>query len=141
MECPVCGNAMEALPVRALVLDRCPRCGVVWFDAREFKQFLSLVSSLPPSAEAAAPSTQPMDCPRCRARPLERAHWRGIPLAFCDACSGILLTHSALAAIRSVWPRVVSRRAPEFQLPLPEGWDDTERTFVEILVGGLMGLL
>ncbi len=141
MECPACSNPMEPLQVGALALDRCPHCGVVWFDARELKQFLSLVRSLPPSADTAAPPTQAMECPRCQAQPLDRAHWRGIPLAFCDTCSGILLTDSALGAVRSIWARMVSRRAPQFQLPLPEGWDDTEQMFVETLVGGLMGLL
>ena len=50
------------------------------------------------------------------------------------------MTDSAVAAVRSRWAPPNRGRAPEFQLPLPEGWDDTEQMFVEVLIGALMGL-
>jgi hypothetical protein len=56
----------------------------VWFDATELRRFLSLVDS-PRSDEKAPAAEQPppqgVNCPRCPAQPLERAHWRQFPLA------------------------------------------------------------
>ena len=143
MECPACRGPMQPLYAGHLALDRCPGCGVLWFDQHELRQFLALVRRRPAGAEVTAPATPPIEaaaCPRCQTQLLEGAHWRGIPLAFCDQCSGLLMTDSALAAVRRRWGALGRRRAPEFQLPLPEGWDDTERKFVEILIGALMGL-
>jgi Zn-finger nucleic acid-binding protein len=141
MDCPACGRPMDAYHLAGLEVDRCVPCGVVWFDATELKQFLSLVDRPRPDEAASVPDEPPPSagtCPRCRTQPLDRAHWHGIPLAICDNCSGILMTNSALAAVRRRWAPV-GRRASEFQLPLPEGWDDMERKFVEIVIGGLMG--
>jgi Zn-finger nucleic acid-binding protein len=109
-----------------LEVTRCVPCRVVWFDATELKQFLSLVDKPQRDEIAPVPAEPPpgaATCPRCRAQPLERAHWRQFPLAFCSTCSGILLTESALAALRITWARI-PRRSPEFQLPIPEGPDD-----------------
>ncbi len=138
MVCPVCRHPMQPLQVGPLALDQCPDCGVLWFDARELRQFLSLAGPEPASEEsAAALPTQVGACPRCRDQPLDRAYWRGIPVALCDRCSGVLLTASALAAVRTVWARLERPRAPAFQLPPPEEWEDYERQFLDMLIGGL----
>ena len=144
MDCPACGRLMEPYHLADLEVDRCVPCRVVWFDATELRRFLSLVDRPRPDEAAPAPDEPHPSagtCPRCRTQPLERAHWRGIPLTLCDRCSGILMTDSALAAVRRRWAPPGRRRAPEFQLPLPEGWDDTERKFVEIVIAAFVGLL
>jgi hypothetical protein len=49
----------------------------------------------------------------------------------------MLLTDSGLVALRGAWARLRPGRVPRFQLPLPEGWDDTERLFLETVFGAL----
>jgi Zn-finger nucleic acid-binding protein len=139
MQCPGCGNPLEAFRAQSLELDRCPRCGVLWFDAPELRQFLISARSQPTSHEL-APVEPPLQgaalCPRCEGQPLERVHWRGIPLAFCAACSGVLLTQSALAAIRVLWARTAPR-PPVFELPRPEGADDPAQQLLWAVVAAL----
>ena len=140
MDCPVCRHPLDQFRVGPLALDRCRGCSVLWFDARELRQFLSLTApdaTSEESASAIAPPAQLAPCPRCGDQPLDRAYWRGIPVALCDKCSGVLLTTSALAAVRRVWVRLERPRAPAFQMPPPEDWEDYERQFLEILIGGL----
>ncbi len=122
-----------------LEVDRCLTCGLVWFDAKELKRFLSLVDRPRADEEAPAPEAPPAqaaNCPRCPTEPLERVHWRQFPLAFCSRCSGILLTESVLAGLRIIWARM-PRRPPEVQLPIPEGWDDPAQVFIWAVFGAL----
>lgn len=40
MHCPKCGNKMEEVPFRNIIVDRCSRCGYIGFDAGEVELLL-----------------------------------------------------------------------------------------------------
>jgi len=40
MHCPKCGAKMEEVPFRNIIVDRCPRCGYMGFDAGEVELLL-----------------------------------------------------------------------------------------------------
>ena len=143
MDCPACGHLMELYHLADLEVDRCVPCSVVWFDGAELKRFLSLVDSPLSDEQAPVPEEPPPEaanCPRCPSQRLERAHWRRFPLAFCNRCSGILLTYSALAALRITWAQM-QRPSPEFQLQIPEaipaGLGDPAQVFLAAVFGAL----
>lgn len=143
MQCPACGRPMEPYRLTGLEVDRCQVCSVVWFDARELKRFLSLVDRPRPEESAPVPEQPPAEavrCPRCPGQPLERAHWRQFPLAVCGRCSGILLTYTALAALRLTWARL-PRQSPEFQLRIPEALPDGLAYPAHVILDAVFGLL
>jgi len=46
LKCPRDGTVMEKVKVAGVVIDRCHRCGSMWFDATELRQVLSDHSSV-----------------------------------------------------------------------------------------------
>ena len=102
MECPACRHLMQQIQVGRIALDRCPGCGVLWFDEHELRQFLALVKRAPVGAEVAAPAKPPTEaaaCPRCRA---ERA-------GACGSRVGGLVSALEVMQVWCSW-RAVARR-------------------------------
>ncbi len=129
--CPVClGVTMDVLklgdptPDRALVLDRCSRCGGVWLDAGEVQRLRGLgEESLPLLlAQGATTGRMPchschaymgrnaascpgcgwrnvLDCPTC-SQPMATAVEQGVKLDVCRKCRGVWFDHAEIA---SVW--------------------------------------
>ncbi len=141
--CPVCpGVNLEKAPVSEnLLLDHCPRCGGVWFDAGEVDRlpecnpgdFWAVVSrrsevvrALCQHCQALVPrdtdhcpacnKAQQFKCPTCD-EPMQKVGDGDLRLDHCSRCKGLWFDHHELAGI---WERAATRMDP--QRP-PDGSD------------------
>jgi Zn-finger nucleic acid-binding protein len=92
MNCPKCpGAALETHRFDTLEIDRCARCGGVWFDAQEQERFYSAKLQLPPPTlspqEVLALDDKDGACPRC-ARPMMKVPSKADPAVTLDGCGG-----------------------------------------------------
>lgn len=122
--CPVClGVTMEKAPLGALMLDHCPRCGGVWFDAGEVQQLRGAApeafwARIAPRGEvqraqchachtpmgrsdATCPTcghANVLDCPVCQ-QPMRAAAIGPMRLDTCEKCRGIWFDHHEISSI------------------------------------------
>ncbi len=123
--CPVClGATMEKVPVSdALILDVCPRCNGVWFDAGEVQQlarckpaeFWALIGrrdevarvpchfcqAIVPRDQDRCPACgkeQAFGCPRCE-EPMRKVKSDDIVLDVCERCRGVWFDNQELTTI------------------------------------------
>ena len=136
--CPVCLGVKltkrNAAPAGELVLDRCERCGGIWFDAGEVMKLRNAQSpeawrKVSLSAEAYKMSCHGcralidrnaarcpacgwrnvLGCPMC-ARPMERREVRGHHLDFCDLRHGVWFDRIELAEIWNLEVEAAAKR-------------------------------
>ena len=84
-----------------ITVDRCERCGGLWFDANELDGWLATARpGVATTAEGWIPrrgvGTRP--CPRCSAS-LETAGWPGVVLDRCPECRGLFVEVNELTSI------------------------------------------
>jgi Zn-finger nucleic acid-binding protein len=93
--CPSCGTKMVQEEHATIIVDHCPFCLGLWFDATELDAVLHSCPSL--SAHPPLEGTIPdlgyygLACPRCPKQELESAGWSTLRLARCAQCRGILV--------------------------------------------------
>ncbi len=130
--CPVClGVNLEKVSIgETLVLDHCPRCGGVWFDAGEVERlptcdpraFWAVIEHRAEVARAmchhcqalmprdldrcpACGKEQVFACPTCQ-EPMKKVLAGEVRLDRCSRCQGIWFDHHELAG---VWERAVAK--------------------------------
>ena len=89
-----------------LVIDCCPRCAGIWFDAGEMRQLLQsealkrqfLTDLRVKSAHTYDLSSGDRRCPRCRGL-MEKPVVGGITVDVCRECSGVWLDHGELTQL------------------------------------------
>lgn len=141
LPCPVClGVQMEKLrPVHdaSLVLDRCPRCGGVWFDRGEVDDLRRMKPSAAWHEITVAEEAVPMLCHSCHAsmprdaetcpscgwknrlpcpscgKDMERRQHSGLYLDVCRSCQGVWFDRLELTEIWNLQVAAVSPRLGE----------------------------
>ncbi len=120
--CPRCDGGLTLVLAGGIQVDGCPRCGGLWFDARELGQLAqvsaeemgALERRFEPAAAAAgrAPGT-PRLCPGCRVslRQFEYPWARGVLLDHCLECHGIWVDDGELGEIEQIVNRQRSTAA------------------------------
>lgn len=109
--CPACEKvAMKKFGdgTAGLIIDSCPQCAGIWFDAGEMKAMLQsetlkrkfLTDARVKSALTYSLSTCDRRCPRCR-QVMERPVVGGITVDVCRGCSGVWLDHGELTQLVS----------------------------------------
>jgi Zn-finger nucleic acid-binding protein len=107
LPCPACAAPMEAAELGEIVLDACPECGGLWFDARELKD---LATTHPDGVAwldslfhrtGAPPPEGPRQCPRCHVdlAPFSLPQAKGTQLDGCPQCRGIWVDDRELASV------------------------------------------
>lgn len=123
LPCPVCLGAKmvkeRAARRRDVVVDRCSRCGGIWFEAGEV-QLLRAGSrfDLPPEAEQhrakchacfavverdaescpACGYVNRLECPSC-CTPMQRVEHEGVTLDLCRSCTGVWFDRHEISAV------------------------------------------
>jgi Zn-finger nucleic acid-binding protein len=110
LSCPQCAAAMNEVAASAavgysIVLDQCPRCGGIWCDRWELYPLTAAAAEhLDPVDQAAlvrpaATRSEPLECPRCRAR-MRRFRDPSLPpdarIERCPNCDGMWLNRGEL---------------------------------------------
>ena len=102
MHCPLCRVELERKTVRgrSTDIDRCPKCGGIWFDDGEVAELLGI----PHSGRAAIPANArvaQVPCPRCN-EPLHLFAYPGTMTVVegCRRCGGIRLDAGEFEEIR-----------------------------------------
>jgi len=118
-----------------LLIDQCPNCRALWFDGTELERYARArrVYDEAPHVSTGRPQVAPSEtpvCPRCSEERLEQGVWRGIPMAVCRRCQGVLLMPDALRAVRATFGRATR---PEFQEPNTDDgtWDLIDYLFAD----------
>ena len=85
-----------------VVIDRCPDCHGLWFDAGELRQVLRsegmksrLLSAGSPQAGKSSSEPSARQCPRCD-RALQQLELGGVTVDVCVGCSGVWLDEGEL---------------------------------------------
>lgn len=89
-----------------LIIDSCPQCAGIWFDAGEMKSLLQsealkrqfLADNRVKSAHTYSLSSSERRCPRCR-QVMERPVVGGITVDVCRGCSGVWLDAGELTQL------------------------------------------
>jgi Zn-finger nucleic acid-binding protein len=110
LTCPRDGTLMEKVTVAGAVVDRCARCGAMWFDAAELRKVLSN-----PEAVRWVDAPPDKDLARGFAIGAARCPWDKSPLAavpddaqnhihmdLCRTCRGVLLDAGELKDLSEV---------------------------------------
>lgn len=131
LSCPQCGAAMNEVGAPAsvgysIILDQCPRCGGIWCDRWELYPLTAAAAAqLDPVNQAAlaqptAPRSEPLECPRCRARMrrfLDPSLPQGARIERCPNCDGMWLKRGELRRFKHRdAPGSATRRPTEAQL-------------------------
>lgn len=117
MNCPSCGEVLEAISVGGLPLDRCVPCRVYWFDRRELEALLKMLPPLKRKRRGESLKLPiPATCPRCETATLEVGSWHDVPMARCATCRGLLIGYDGIREIGSKMGRG-SHRQREFHWP------------------------
>lgn len=93
LRCPAlaCGGTLRSESAHGVTVDRCDRCGGMWFDAHELDRWLAdYYPDLPQPPEHRIPrrGVGGRPCPRCH-KPMDTAGWTGLVLDRCPECHGI----------------------------------------------------
>jgi Zn-finger nucleic acid-binding protein len=97
LECPFDGHAMESLKARNFTIDRCTKCGSLWFDMAEMQRMIA--HNLPPSdfdtfpPHAKRQRSDNCKCPRdhTNLKPTPDPKQPQVEYLACDTCGGMLL--------------------------------------------------
>lgn len=104
MQCPLCKVALERKTVRGRTteIDRCPKCGAIWFDDGEVAELLGMPLSGRATIPANARVAQ-LACPRCN-EPLNLFAYPGTMTVVegCRHCGGIRLDTGEFEEIQRV---------------------------------------
>lgn len=117
MNCPHCNVALERKVVRGRTteIDRCPKCGGIWFDDGEVAALLGSRerAAVPPDARV----DPRLQCPKCRV-PLSIFGYPGTLTVAegCRRCGGIWLDAGEFEEIRKSKASQPERRQP---VPVP----------------------
>ena len=89
LPCPKCNVEMVEVRFQEVDIDRCPRCGGIWFDAGEDDKLINLPDSeaIDTRVNFARRDGKPreMDCPKCHARMISVQHPLQ-PLVMAEMC-------------------------------------------------------
>ncbi|MEP0767257.1 MAG: zf-TFIIB domain-containing protein [Fimbriimonadia bacterium] len=111
MTCPKCHDRLEAVDIRGVRVDACPKCAGIWFDAGELKQlqasgpsaWVDLEARIAPRSEEAAvwPGHTMKVCPQCSLPMLAYRflYDSNITLDECNGCGGVWVDDNELAAM------------------------------------------
>lgn len=89
---------MRTDSAHGVTVDRCDRCGGVWFDATELDRWLADFYpdlARPPEHRMPRRGRGGHPCPRCH-KAMETAGWTGLVLDRCPECHGIFAEASEL---------------------------------------------
>ena len=92
--CPRCGALLRTERHGAIEIDRCDRCGDLWFDRTELVTFFAYYHSgstrleWEKKLEPLSSSTLPLECPRCGTASLYSHDFVGLRLNRCSLCYG-----------------------------------------------------
>ena len=104
--CPKCARPMRPWESREVVLDYCPSCKGLWFDAGELAQHLAGSQARVDEASLVPAEATGLSCPRCDGARLAHVRVDSVTLDLCPRCRGIFLdvgeVHELLGAIRRV---------------------------------------
>ncbi|MBN1886550.1 MAG: zf-TFIIB domain-containing protein [Thermoflexales bacterium] len=96
MNCPKCKVEMEKVSYQSVEVDRCTRCGGIWFDLLEHKRLKGLPGAEAldvgsPDRQAALDALEKVDCPVCQTRMTRLADVRQPHIWYesCPVCSGV----------------------------------------------------
>ena len=98
IRCPglACAGRMTPEKRFGVSVDRCERCGGLWFDAQELDRWLGHADTSdlqPPESRIPPRSLGSRSCPRCSCD-LHTAGWTGLILDRCPTCRGLFVeTH------------------------------------------------
>ncbi len=131
LTCPQCATAMNEVMASAavgyfIVLDQCPRCGGIWCDRWELYPLTAAAAEQLDSVDQAALTrpaatrSEPLQCPRCRAR-LRRFRDASLPqdvqIERCSNCDGMWLKRGELRRFKHRGtPDEATKRVTEVQL-------------------------
>lgn len=95
IRCPGAGCAGRMTPERrfGVTVDRCEKCGGLWFDADELDRWLADVDATDvkgPESRIPARGVGSRPCPRCT-HALDTAGWTGPVLDRCNNCRGLFV--------------------------------------------------
>jgi len=94
MKCPRCSSAMETVQVEEVQIDRCTKCGGLWFDEFELADLRAMKGSEKIDARHADKSAQHsqarLNCPKCSTPMLRMvdAQQPHIWYETCEECGG-----------------------------------------------------
>ena len=110
MKCPQCRIGLERKTVRGRTteIDRCPKCGGIWFDDGEIAELLGSPDQGRISVPAEARVAPQLECPRCN-EPLYLFAWPGTLTVAegCRRCGGMRLDAGEFEEIRKA--QIVAR--------------------------------
>ena len=91
MKCPRCSAAMETVPIGELQIDRCAKCGGLWFDEFELGDLRATKGTEKVDVGRAAKSAQrsqaQLACPKCKT-PMSRMVDAQQPHIWYETCGG-----------------------------------------------------
>ncbi len=116
IHCPKCaGETMAQVTVQEVEVDRCPRCGGLWFDVEEHERLRRVEGSETVDVAAGATRTssreQVLDCPRCHTRMVsthvpDQPH---IVVETCPVCYGLFFDAGEFADLKHMTLRELLR--------------------------------
>jgi Zn-finger nucleic acid-binding protein len=97
LECPFDGHSMESVQAKNFTIDRCTKCGALWFDMAEMQRMIA--HHLPPSDFDTFPphgkrqNGDNCECPRdhTNLKPVSDPQQPQVEYLVCDTCGGMLL--------------------------------------------------
>lgn len=124
--CPGCRAMMVVETREGISVDRCHKCGGLWFDADELDRHLIPLypdGARPPETRIPERGRSTRKCPRCD-RSMSSAGWTGLVLDRCLMCRGLFVETSELAQLEREQPPL---EAASFETQLQEfmvsaGW-------------------
>ena len=115
MKCPACETEMIEQSIDTIVIDRCPSCNGLWFDAHETRIYFTgekKPGSFIPDDHHFQLHVTPSgpECTRCQKSDLQSGVLRGAAFTRCPACRGVFIADSDIKLI-------LSNRSPNLDLP------------------------
>lgn len=121
MQCPACGNTLQAMTVKDVTVDVCKGgCGGIWFDNFEIKKFDEphesagqVVLQIEKNPGVQVDHERRRNCPKCRDVVMMRRFFsvqRQVEIDECPGCGGIWLDQGELGRIRSQYASEQERR-------------------------------
>lgn len=109
MKCPHCQNVLHEKTVPTgtspVTIDECTRCGGIWFDADELKQYVNSRRKPHRSARravvpvASESEDSQAHCPRCENTPLQMTEAPRFSFQKCTQCKGVFARRAELTRI------------------------------------------
>lgn len=103
MKCPKCNNQnlnKNMVKAKKIILDRCPKCKGIWFDANEIETLLGNKAETNLSVPSYAIQKKKMSCPKCSDFLYEFCYPGTMTLVdTCKSCRGTWLDNNELKEI------------------------------------------